>query len=102
MYSSSALSVISEYALLYKAIKMFKSTIRELLASDRTDGTKLCQLTNHHHKREDVVENDAKWRSKVFEATEIRRLHDSIDHRPSCRVNPVARSTSQQRILTGQ
>lgn len=38
-------------------------------------------LTNHDDKREDVIQHDPERRREIFEALEVRALHDGIGHR---------------------
>jgi len=38
-------------------------------------------LTDRDNKVKDIIQDNAKWRRKILEASEIRTLHDAVDHR---------------------
>ena len=86
IYSSVELSVISVYALLYSAIKIFNNTTQESagLVHPRhisPGWAKRRSLTNHNDKCKQVIQNNPKRRRKVLKAFEIWTLHDRICHR---------------------
>ena len=79
IHSSIELSVTASYALLNNAIRIFSKITYKSSQRKRISVMRLT-FPYHYDKSINIVQYDAKWRCEIIEATEIRRLHDAIDH----------------------